>query len=73
VLVYYGADRNRSVAHLSRHDVVITTYQVLAQDVGAPGNWWAAGAACSRRRRRRRRRQRCGIVWRQLGGRAARS
>jgi hypothetical protein len=45
VVVYHGAERNRGVAHLSSQDVVITTYQMLVQDVGAPSNWWAADAS----------------------------
>lgn len=39
VVVYHGPERNRSVAQLSRQDVVITTYQTLAQELNAPGNW----------------------------------
>jgi SWI/SNF-related matrix-associated actin-dependent regulator of chromatin subfamily A3 len=34
VYVYYGPDRVRSPDALAAHDVVITTYSVLAQDLG---------------------------------------
>ncbi len=37
VYLYYGAERNRSVKHLSEQDVVLTTYNVLSSDFGVSG------------------------------------
>ncbi|KAL4458507.1 hypothetical protein ABPG75_013372 [Micractinium tetrahymenae] len=34
VCLYHGPDRDERVTALSQHDVVITTYNILAQDVG---------------------------------------
>ncbi|XP_042314519.1 helicase-like transcription factor [Sceloporus undulatus] len=36
--VYYGSERSKDPAILSRQDVVLTTYSVLASDYGARGN-----------------------------------
>ncbi|XP_062988155.1 helicase-like transcription factor isoform X2 [Elgaria multicarinata webbii] len=36
--VYYGSERSKDPAMLSRQDVVLTTYNVLATDYGAKGN-----------------------------------
>ncbi|XP_066477264.1 helicase-like transcription factor isoform X2 [Tiliqua scincoides] len=38
IYVYYGSERNKDPAILSRQDVVLTTYTVLASDYGAKGS-----------------------------------
>ncbi|KAJ6669426.1 hypothetical protein lerEdw1_008235 [Lerista edwardsae] len=38
IYVYYGSERNKDPAILSKQDVVLTTYNVLASDYGARGS-----------------------------------
>ncbi|XP_028587090.2 helicase-like transcription factor isoform X1 [Podarcis muralis] len=38
IYVYYGSERSKDPAVLSRQDVVLTTYNILASDYGARGN-----------------------------------
>ena len=33
VITYHGADRNRIAGQLHRHDIVLTTYQIVAREI----------------------------------------
>lgn len=43
VYLYHGPGRNSSPTYLSQHDVVVTTYHTLAQDLPTPAGGPGAG------------------------------